>query len=77
MNAMAASLGAHPDLFRVQVLRTADGWHRRVKLGAFGYWQPEGCTRLVGDPILQTRGEPPGAGVMCPACWPVWPPVRR
>jgi len=74
MSAMAASLGVESDFIEVQVIH-ADRWHRRVRLGAFGWWAPEGCQR-TGE-IDDIRDDPPADGVMCKVCWPVWPPLRR
>lgn len=75
MSAMAASLFIESPLAVVEVIQAAGEWHRRARLGAFGWWSPEACRR--GDaPITATRKDPPGGGAMCGACWPVWPGTK-
>lgn len=72
--ALARSIGAIPELVEVQVYQ-AGAWHRRVRLGAMGWWVPDGCDRN-GATITRFRPEAPGGGLMCRACWPVWPATR-
>lgn len=74
MTALANSIGANPALVEVQAIQ-AGAWHRRVRLGAMGWWTPEGCERGT-SPITRRQPEAPGGGLMCPACWPVWPATR-
>jgi hypothetical protein len=74
--ALAGSIGVESAFVELRIVQAGMAWHRQVRLGAGGWWQPVGCSR--GDaPITGSRAEPPGGGVMCPACWPHWPAVRR
>lgn len=73
--ALAHSIGAGLDLVELEVVQAGYTWHRRVRLGAMGWWSPEGCERGA-EPITRRRPEAPGGGDMCPACWPVWPDTR-
>lgn len=73
---MNPSLFIQSPVVHGQVILVASAWHRRAKLGAFGWWRPDGCTRDPAAEIQKTRQDAPGAGNMCRACWPVWPPTR-
>lgn len=72
---MAASIGVESDLVEVQVVQIKSQWHRRVKLGAFAWWRPDGCERPDGE-FAEVSDTPPYEGNMCPVCWPVWPKVK-
>ena len=76
--AMARSLGANPELFRVKTLFAAGEWHRQLELGAMGRWVPLDCPR-AGAEIKTERFHdgPPASGPVCSACWPVWPAEGR